>query len=175
MKINRRFSIRCARSSTIRASKCAGAASGIVRPAARGSTPKRIAVLEAQTKKHYDTMVLPTMGTGATDMSNIRAKGIQCYGIGPALDTEDGAEGLRRAQRSGAHPRKRAASLRALSIRRRGGAGAGPVTRPPGGALTASSAAWDKGLLVLMVQTCVCCRGEHASAGPQCAFRIVIV
>ena len=28
------------------------------------------AVLEAQTKKHYDTIVLPTMGTGATDMSN---------------------------------------------------------------------------------------------------------
>jgi acetylornithine deacetylase/succinyl-diaminopimelate desuccinylase-like protein len=52
------------------------------------------AVLEAQTKKHYDTMVLPTMGVGATDMSNIRAKGIQCYGIGPALDTEDGGKGF---------------------------------------------------------------------------------
>jgi acetylornithine deacetylase/succinyl-diaminopimelate desuccinylase-like protein len=52
------------------------------------------AVLEAQIKKHYDTIVLPTMGTGATDMSNIRAKGIQCYGIGPALDTEDGPKGF---------------------------------------------------------------------------------
>jgi acetylornithine deacetylase/succinyl-diaminopimelate desuccinylase-like protein len=52
------------------------------------------AVLEAQTKKHYDTIVLPTMGVGATDMSNIRAKGIQCYGIGPALDTEDGRKGF---------------------------------------------------------------------------------
>lgn len=52
------------------------------------------AVLEAQTKKHYGTMVLPTMGVGATDMSNIRAKGIQCYGIGPALDTEDGGKGF---------------------------------------------------------------------------------
>ena len=52
------------------------------------------AVLEAQVKKHYDTVVLPTMGTGATDMSNIRAKGIQCYGIGPALDTEDGPKGF---------------------------------------------------------------------------------
>lgn len=51
-------------------------------------------VLEAQTKKHYDTIVLPTMGTGATDMSNIRAKGIQCYGIGPAIDTEDGPKGF---------------------------------------------------------------------------------
>jgi acetylornithine deacetylase/succinyl-diaminopimelate desuccinylase-like protein len=52
------------------------------------------AVLEAQTKKHYDTIVLPTMGTGATDMSNLRAKGIQCYGIGPALDSEDGGKGF---------------------------------------------------------------------------------
>ena len=52
------------------------------------------AVLEVQTRKHYNTVVLPTMGTGATDMSNIRAKGIQCYGIGPALDTEDGPKGF---------------------------------------------------------------------------------
>lgn len=52
------------------------------------------AVLEAQVKKHYDTVVLPTMGTGATDMSNIRAKGPQCYGIGPALDTEDPPKGF---------------------------------------------------------------------------------
>jgi acetylornithine deacetylase/succinyl-diaminopimelate desuccinylase-like protein len=51
-------------------------------------------VLEAQLKKHYDTVALPTMGTGATDMSNIRAKGPQCYGIGPALDTEDGPKGF---------------------------------------------------------------------------------
>jgi len=52
------------------------------------------AVLEAQTKKHYNTVVLPTMGTGATDMSNLRAKGIQCYGIGPALDAEDAGKGF---------------------------------------------------------------------------------
>ena len=52
------------------------------------------AVLEAQTRKHYDTIVLPTMGTGATDMAQIRSKGIQCYGIGPALDTEDGPKGF---------------------------------------------------------------------------------
>ena len=52
------------------------------------------AVIEAQTKRHYDTVTLPTMGTGATDMSNIRAKGPQCYGIGPALDSEDGQKGF---------------------------------------------------------------------------------
>ena len=51
-------------------------------------------VLESQIRKHYDTVALPTMGTGATDMSNIRAKGPQCYGIGPALDTEDGPKGF---------------------------------------------------------------------------------
>ena len=99
-----------------RTSKCAGDASAIGPPAARASTPRRIAVLEAQTTKHYNTTVLPTMGTGATDMSNLRAKGIECYGIGPALDTEDGRQGLRRAQRSGAHPRERAAPIRALPV-----------------------------------------------------------
>jgi acetylornithine deacetylase/succinyl-diaminopimelate desuccinylase-like protein len=52
------------------------------------------AVLEAQTRKHYDTIVLPTMGTGATDMAQIRSKGIQCYGIGPAIDSEDGPKGF---------------------------------------------------------------------------------
>jgi len=52
------------------------------------------AVLEAQVRRHYDTVVLPTMGTGATDMAQIRSKGIQCYGIGPALDTEDGPLGF---------------------------------------------------------------------------------
>jgi len=52
------------------------------------------AVLEAQTKRHYNTVVLPTMGTGATDMAQIRSKGIQCYGIGPAIDAEDGPKGF---------------------------------------------------------------------------------
>ena len=30
------------------------------------------------------------MSTGATDMAYLRAKGMQCYGIGPAIDVEDG-------------------------------------------------------------------------------------
>ena len=51
-------------------------------------------VLEAQATKHYNTPVLPTMGVGATDMSNLRAKGIECYGIGPALDSEDSGKGF---------------------------------------------------------------------------------
>jgi acetylornithine deacetylase/succinyl-diaminopimelate desuccinylase-like protein len=50
--------------------------------------------IEAQAQKHYNVPVLPTMGTGATDMAQIRSKGVQCYGIGPALDTEDGPKGF---------------------------------------------------------------------------------
>ena len=30
--------------------------------------------------------VLPSMSTGASDMAQLRAKGIQSYGIGPAVD-----------------------------------------------------------------------------------------
>jgi acetylornithine deacetylase/succinyl-diaminopimelate desuccinylase-like protein len=33
--------------------------------------------------------VLPTMSTGATDMAQLRAKGIQSYGIGPASTQSD--------------------------------------------------------------------------------------
>jgi acetylornithine deacetylase/succinyl-diaminopimelate desuccinylase-like protein len=33
------------------------------------------------------------MSTGATDMAFLRARGIQCYGIGPAIDVEDGPLG----------------------------------------------------------------------------------
>ena len=51
-------------------------------------------MLEAQVTQHYDAMVFPTMGTGATDMAQIRSKGIQCYGIGPAIDSEDGPKGF---------------------------------------------------------------------------------
>ena len=65
------------------------------RPAGASSLQtEAFAVLQEQVKKHYDTFVLPTMGTGATDMAQIRSKGIQCYGIGPAIDTEDGPKGF---------------------------------------------------------------------------------
>ena len=52
------------------------------------------AVLEANVTKHYKTVTLPTMSTGATDMAYLRAKGIQCYGVGPATDIEDGPKGF---------------------------------------------------------------------------------
>jgi acetylornithine deacetylase/succinyl-diaminopimelate desuccinylase-like protein len=51
------------------------------------------AAIEAETKTHYGVDVLPTMSTGASDKAQVRSKGVQCYGIGPALDYEDGARG----------------------------------------------------------------------------------
>jgi acetylornithine deacetylase/succinyl-diaminopimelate desuccinylase-like protein len=50
--------------------------------------------LEANVTKHYKAITLPTMSTGATDMAFLRRKGMQCYGIGPALDSEDGPKGF---------------------------------------------------------------------------------
>jgi acetylornithine deacetylase/succinyl-diaminopimelate desuccinylase-like protein len=51
-------------------------------------------VLESAFARHYDATVLPTMSTGATDMAYLRARGIQCYGVGPAVDIEDGPKGF---------------------------------------------------------------------------------
>jgi acetylornithine deacetylase/succinyl-diaminopimelate desuccinylase-like protein len=50
--------------------------------------------IEAAVAKHYKSPTLPTMSTGATDMAYVRAKGVQCYGIGPAIDFEDGPKGF---------------------------------------------------------------------------------
>ena len=50
--------------------------------------------IENQTREHYGVITLPTMSTGATDMAYLRAAGIQCYGIGPAIDREDAALGF---------------------------------------------------------------------------------
>jgi acetylornithine deacetylase/succinyl-diaminopimelate desuccinylase-like protein len=50
--------------------------------------------VESAVTKHYQTVTLPTMSTGATDMAYLRAKGMQCYGIGPATDVEDGPKGF---------------------------------------------------------------------------------
>ena len=50
--------------------------------------------LEAAGTRIYNTVTLPTMGTGATDMAQLRAKGVQCFGIGPATDMEEGSKGF---------------------------------------------------------------------------------
>lgn len=52
------------------------------------------AAIEAETRKHWGVDVLPTMSTGASDKAQIRSKGVQCYGVGPALDREDAAKGF---------------------------------------------------------------------------------
>ncbi len=51
-------------------------------------------VIETNINKHYGVITLPTMSTGATDMAYLRNAGIQCYGIGPAIDREDGPLGF---------------------------------------------------------------------------------
>jgi acetylornithine deacetylase/succinyl-diaminopimelate desuccinylase-like protein len=51
-------------------------------------------VIESAVTRHYQTLTLPTMLTGATDMAYLRARGMQCYGIGPAYDAEDGPKGF---------------------------------------------------------------------------------
>ena len=50
--------------------------------------------IERGVRSHYGVIALPTMSTGATDMAYLRARGIECYGIGPATDTEDGPLGF---------------------------------------------------------------------------------
>jgi acetylornithine deacetylase/succinyl-diaminopimelate desuccinylase-like protein len=50
--------------------------------------------IESAVARHYDTSTLPVMGTGANDMAQVRSKGVQCYGIGPASDVEDDAKGF---------------------------------------------------------------------------------
>lgn len=52
-------------------------------------------VLETVAKRTYPGMiVLPTMLTGATDMAYLRGRGMQCYGVGPMTDSEDGPKGF---------------------------------------------------------------------------------
>jgi acetylornithine deacetylase/succinyl-diaminopimelate desuccinylase-like protein len=50
--------------------------------------------LEAAFQRVYGVPVLPLMQTGATDMAQLRAKGVQCYGVGPMVDEEDGPKGF---------------------------------------------------------------------------------
>jgi len=50
--------------------------------------------VEAAVTSVYGVVTLPTMSTGATDMAQLRAKGVQCFGIGSATDMEDGPKGF---------------------------------------------------------------------------------
>ncbi|MSV35380.1 MAG: M20/M25/M40 family metallo-hydrolase [Bryobacterales bacterium] len=67
-------------------------ATGNSRPVAPSSRldTEMYRVLEQVSKRMYPgSVVLPTMSTGSTDMAQLRAKGIQSYGIGPAMTAED--------------------------------------------------------------------------------------
>jgi acetylornithine deacetylase/succinyl-diaminopimelate desuccinylase-like protein len=64
-----------------------------------GASPSRIDsdayhAVEAAYRKVYGVQTLPFMQTGATDMAFLRAKGVQCYGIGAMVDEEDGPKGF---------------------------------------------------------------------------------
>lgn len=64
----------------------------IYRPAAPPSDidNEMFQVLEGVALRMYpDATVLPIMQTGATDMAQVRAKGMQAYGIGPARSIEE--------------------------------------------------------------------------------------
>jgi acetylornithine deacetylase/succinyl-diaminopimelate desuccinylase-like protein len=50
--------------------------------------------IESAIRKHYGVVTLPTMGTGGTDLSFLRSKGVKGYGVGPASDAEDGPLGF---------------------------------------------------------------------------------
>jgi acetylornithine deacetylase/succinyl-diaminopimelate desuccinylase-like protein len=50
--------------------------------------------VEAMVTRVYNTVTLPSMSTGATDMAQLRAKGTQCVGIGSAIDVEDQLKGF---------------------------------------------------------------------------------
>lgn len=51
-------------------------------------------VIQSAVARNYDTVAIPMMGTGATDMAQVRIKGQQCFGIGPAQDIEDISKGF---------------------------------------------------------------------------------
>ena len=66
-----------------------------IRPA--GVSPlgtEAFATIGRNVEKHYGVAPLPMMLTGGTDMAYLRARGVSCYGIGPAVDMEDGPKGF---------------------------------------------------------------------------------
>ena len=57
-------------------------------------TSETYKTIESAFQKVYGVMTLPLMGTGATDMSQLRSRGVQCYGVGAARDDEDILKGF---------------------------------------------------------------------------------
>ena len=69
---------------------------GLSRPPGKPSSlnTEAFKVMEGAINRTYNAITIPTMLTGATDMAFLRAKGVQCYGIGPMTDSEDGPKGF---------------------------------------------------------------------------------
>jgi len=69
-------------------------AAGRPAPPASPLDSEMFRVLERTAKRMYPgAAVLPTMLTGATDMSLARAKGVPSYGVGPLIDEKDAESG----------------------------------------------------------------------------------
>jgi acetylornithine deacetylase/succinyl-diaminopimelate desuccinylase-like protein len=58
-------------------------------PASDLETPMYRAMEQAAKALYPGAAVLPSMSTGASDQAQLRAKGIQSYGIGPASSEDD--------------------------------------------------------------------------------------
>src|SRR5262249_55534376 len=58
-------------------------------PPSRLDTEMYRAIETVSQRLYPGVVVLPTMSTGASDMAQLRAKGIQSYGIGPAVTESD--------------------------------------------------------------------------------------
>jgi acetylornithine deacetylase/succinyl-diaminopimelate desuccinylase-like protein len=61
-------------------------------PASRLDTEMYRTLERVSQRMYPGAVVLPSMSTGASDMAQLRAKGIQSYGIGPAVTDEDRAQ-----------------------------------------------------------------------------------
>jgi acetylornithine deacetylase/succinyl-diaminopimelate desuccinylase-like protein len=58
-------------------------------PSSSLDTPLYQELTSVQASLFPGTVTIPGMSTGGTDMKGLRAKGVQCYGIGADLPTED--------------------------------------------------------------------------------------
>jgi acetylornithine deacetylase/succinyl-diaminopimelate desuccinylase-like protein len=64
-----------------------------------GAPPSRIdteiyRAIESANRKVFQVPTIPEMSTGATDMAFLRAKGMECYGVGSISDAEDATKGF---------------------------------------------------------------------------------
>jgi acetylornithine deacetylase/succinyl-diaminopimelate desuccinylase-like protein len=61
-------------------------------PASRLDTEMYRAIEQVSQRMYPGSVTLPAMSTGASDMAQLRAKGIPSYGLGPAVTDEDRAQ-----------------------------------------------------------------------------------